>query len=75
MSEIATNAGILRAKMDEQGRVIPPTPAERQVRADAIRAMLDEIRSIENGPDEDYADFFRAIDSHRPDRPLFEGKY
>ena len=66
---------IKRAKLDDQGRLIPLTPAEGQAQAEAIRAMLDRLQTIENGPDEDDAEFMRAIDSHRPHRPLFEGLY
>ena len=63
------------AKLDDQGRLIPLTPAEMQGEAESIRAMLDRLQAIENGPDDDDAEFMRAIDSHRPHRPLFEGLY
>ena len=70
-----THAPIKRAKLDDKGRLIPLTPAEAAAEAAAIRVMLDELRSIPSDPDEDDAEFFRAIDSHRPHRPLFEGLY
>jgi len=75
MAEAKTSAGILRARMDDQGRLVRLTATELEAKAEAIRAALDEMRAIENGPDEDDAEFFRAIDSRRPDRPLFKGKY
>ncbi len=73
--EPPTSPPISRAKLDDQGRLILPTPAEAEAEAEGIRAMLDELRSITGDPDEDDAEFFRAIDSHRPHRPLFEGLY
>ena len=75
VAEASPGLPIKRAKLDDQGRLIPLTPAEAQAEAEAIRAMLEELRSIPSDPDEDDAEFFRAIDSHRPHRPLFEGLY
>ncbi len=62
-------------KFDEQGRILPFTPAERAMRMEAIRRMIEELKSVENGPEEDDRDFFRAMDADRPDFPLFEGMY
>ena len=75
MTEATKKAGVPRVKLDDQGRVIPLTAVELQAKAEAIRVALDEMRAIENGPDEDDKEFFRAMDSHRPDAPLFERMY
>jgi len=66
---------VVRVRLDDQGRAIPPTSRERQERAEAARIALQAMQAIEDDPSEDDAEFFRAIDSHRPDRPLFEGRY
>ena len=61
-------------RYDDQGRAIPFTAAEREAQAQAVRVMLAEIRAIPDEPDEvAAAEVFRAIDSHRLERPLFEG--
>lgn len=65
----------LRVRIDDQGRIIPPTEEERRIRRQLALQALEEIRSIENGPDEDDAEFFQPFDSHRAHRPLFEGLY
>ncbi len=64
-----------RLQFDSQGHLIPPTAAEHEARTAAIKKMFEEIRKIPNAPGEDDRDFFRAMDSLRPDFPLFEGLY
>ncbi len=64
-----------RLQFDSQGHLIPPTAAEHEARTAAINKMIEEIRKIPNAPGEDDRDFFRAMDSLRPDYPLFEGLY
>ena len=64
-----------RLKLDEQGRLIPPTEAELAERVVAVQWMIAAINSILNAPGEDNRDFFRTIDEQRPHRPLFEGMY
>ena len=65
----------LRVRLDDRGRMIPPTEEERRIRRELALRALEEIRAIENEPGEDDAEFFRSFDSHRPHRPLFEGLY
>ena len=63
-------------RIDDQGRLIPFTPAERAARAEALLQALEEIRNIPDDPNESSdEEVFRAIDSHRPHRPLFEDYY
>ena len=64
-----------RLRLDLQGRLIVPTDAEHEARSAAVKRMIEDIREIPNGPDEDDRDFFRAIDEERPERPLFKGRY
>ena len=61
-------------KIDAEGHLIPFTPAERAMRSRAIRRMIEELKNIHNGPEEDDRDFFRAMDEGRK-FPLFEGMY
>lgn len=65
-----------RVKLDAQGRMIPRTPDERAADAERLREWVrsrkDDPAADPPGSDEE---FWRAIDSHRPDRPLFEGLY
>ena len=61
-----------RLRLDDQGRAIPFTPAERQARFEALRLALEEIHAVTDDPSEvTDLEVFRAIDSHRPERPLF----
>lgn len=64
-----------RSRFDEEGRLIPLTAEEKVQHAAAIRAAIDALEAIPDDPTEDDAEFYRAIDSHRPHRPLFEGLY
>ena len=75
IGRIAARPVVFRVRVDDQGRAIPPTLRERRERAEAARLALQAMRAVEDDPREDDAEFFRAIDSHRPDRPLFEGRY
>ncbi len=59
------------ARYDEQGYILPFTEAERE----GVRRMIEELKSIHNGPEEDDREFMRAMDANRPDFPLFEGMY
>ncbi len=63
------------ARVDDQGRIIPPTAAEFEARKAAALRMIEKVRSIPDEPGEDDRDFFRIIDAERPWRPLFEGLY
>ncbi len=62
-------------RVDDQGRIIPPTAAELEAKVAAVRRMTEKVRSIPDEPGEDDRDFFRTIDAERPWRPLFEGLY
>ncbi len=66
-----------RLRLDDQGRAIPFTPTERQARSEALRLVLEEMHA--DSPDDPSevtdSEIFRAIDSHRPERPLFEEYY
>jgi len=66
-----------RLRLDDQGRAIPFTPAERQARAEALRLALEEIQANRADDPSGVTDseVFQAIDSHRPERPLFEEYY
>ena len=64
-----------RLRLDDQGRLIPPTDAEHQARAAAALRMIEEVNNIPDEPGEDDGDFFRTIEAERPERPLFEGLY
>ena len=63
-------------KLDANGRLLPRTDEERA--ADAVR-MREALRRIAEMPNDDPPGeteaIMRAIDSHRPHRPLFEGYY
>ena len=63
------------ARLDAEGRLIPWTEAERSQYVEAVREGLARLRAIPDDPSEDDREFFRAIDSHRPERPLFEEYY
>ncbi len=63
------------ARLDSEGRLIPWTEAEQAQHAEAVHAGLARLREIPDEPGEDDREFFRAIDSHRPERPLFEEYY
>ena len=65
------------AKVDEKGRLIHPSPEERQARSDAYRRLMKIRREQPDdeppGLDEE---IMRGIDSHRPEgMKLFEGYY
>lgn len=62
---------------DEQGRLIPISPEEREARAAAAIRAIDVIANItdENDDDESWREILRDLDAHRPHRPLFEGMY
>jgi len=64
-----------RLRLDDQGRAIPFTPAERQARAEALRLALEDTHATTTDDPSGVTDseVFRAIDRHRPERPLFEG--
>ena len=65
-----------KLRYDDQGHAIPFTPAERAAQLEAVKAMFEEIRSIPDDPNEPSdEEVFRAIDNHRPHRPLFEEFY
>jgi len=70
-----TSKPLRRLQFDSQGHLIPPTAAEHAARTAAIKRMIERIEKIPNAPGEDDCDFFRAMDSLRPDFPLFEGLY
>ena len=61
-----------RRQFDAEGRLVPLTAEEKVQHAAAIQAAIDALEAIPPDPSEDDAEFFRAIDSHRP---LFEGLY
>ena len=66
----------IRFKYDVNGRALPLTEAEHAAHRAALRAAL--VRMAELPVDDDCVpdeEIFRAIDSHRPHRPLFEGLY
>lgn len=62
-------------QFDSEGRLVPLTAEEKVQHAAAIRAAIGAIEAIPADPSEDDSEFLRAIDSHRPHRPLFEGLY
>ena len=64
-----------RGRFDDQGRLVPLNEAERAQHAAAILSALALLDEISDDPNEDSAEFFRAVDSHRPERPLFDGLY
>lgn len=65
-----------RIRLDADGRMIPMTKAELAAHIEARKAASRRAEAI---PDDDNpvddAEVMRAIDSHRPHRPLFEGLY
>ena len=63
-------------RYDDQGYAIPFTPAERAARLEPIHHMFIELDKIPDDPNQPSdEEIFRAIDSHRPHRPLFEDCY
>jgi hypothetical protein len=66
-------------KVDERGRVIPPTPEERRERSRRLKEMLARIASEPEPEDmEEELRFLKEIDEDRAkrgERPLFEGCY
>ncbi|WP_435015874.1 hypothetical protein TA3x_003428 [Tundrisphaera sp. TA3] len=83
MSESMTPPGVEqgpsapnRLKLDARGRALPRTDEERAADAERIRELVEILKATppDDPPGETEA-FMRAIDSHRPDRPLFEGYY
>ena len=63
-----------RLRLDDQGRAIPFTAEERKAQVEALDTLFAELHAIVDPPDEvSIEEVFRAIDSHRPHRPLFEG--
>jgi len=65
-----------RLRLDDQGRALPFTDEERKAQVEAIRLMFEELKAMPDDPSEaSWSEVFRAIDSHRPHRPLFEGLY
>lgn len=63
-------------KRDANGRLLPRTDEERAADAERARAALARMAEIsDDDPPGETEEFMRAIDSHRPDRPLFEGYY
>lgn len=81
MAENDTPAGVehpttpapIRLKLNAEGRLMPRTDEERAADAIRIRATLARMAEIPDDPPGSDERFWRAIDSHRPDRPLFEG--
>ena len=66
----------LRLRLDDQGHAIPLTPEERAVQLRAVQQMFEELAQIPDDPNEPSdSEIFRAIDSYRPHRPLFEDYY
>ena len=65
-----------RLKMDENGHMIPRTDEEQDENAVRLRKLVEILRATpaDDPPGETEA-FMRAMDSHRPHRPLFEGYY
>lgn len=61
-------------RFDDQGRAISFKPVERQARAEALHLALEEIHAdmADDLSEVTDSEVFRAIDSHRPERPLFE---
>ena len=65
-----------RLKLDARGRMLPRTDEERAADAERIRELLAILAATPaDDPPGETEEFMRAIDSHRPDRPLFEGYY
>ena len=65
-----------RLRLDDQGRIIPLSPEERTAQREAVAQMFAEWAAVPDDPDEPSdSEVFRAIDSHRPHRPLFEEYY
>ena len=62
-------------RYDSEGKIIPFTPEEQAQHSAAIRQGLSLIAEIPDDPNEDDAEFFRALDSHRPHAPMFRGMY
>ena len=55
-----------RVKVDDQGRALPRTPEEQRECDESLRQLLVELKEIENDPNEDDRDFFRAMDEAHP---------
>jgi hypothetical protein len=77
--ELADELGPIPAfpprQLDEQGRLIPLTPEEREARS---KAAIRALAAIQKLPDDDppgiEAEFMRGVDENRPaDRRIFEG--
>ena len=65
-----------RLKLDANGRLLPRTDEERAADAERIQGLAESLASIpDDDPPGSDQEFWRAIDSHRPHRPLFEGLY
>jgi hypothetical protein len=73
--EHPTTPAPTRLKLNAEGRLMPRTDEERAADAIRIRAALARMAEIPDDPPGSDEEFWRAIDSHRPDRPLFEGMY
>lgn len=65
-----------RARLDDQGRIIPMTDEERRAWA---KSALEGLKAMAEIPDTDPPgsdiEFMKAIDAERPHRPLFKEFY
>jgi hypothetical protein len=58
------------------GKFREETEEERRKRIESARQRLREIAEIPNDPDDPPdEEWMRAIDEHRPHRPVFKGSY
>ena len=64
-----------RLRLDDRGRLIPPTEDEHRARSAALRRALAMIAEIPDDPPGSDEEFMRAIDAGRPECPLFQERY
>jgi hypothetical protein len=64
-----------RLVLDAQGRAVPLSDAQLDDLAQSADALREALDSIPDDPPGSDQEFTRAIDSQRPERPLFEGYY
>ncbi len=62
-------------RVDNQGRLIPRTEAEKIEDHQALLQAFAEMDAIPDDPPGSDEELFRAIDAGRPERPLFREYY